>query len=157
MSRAFVKEQDNLPPEPPPELKISGHPNLVTERGLRLIEEKVAALEEEAAAKPDEQTAARIARDLRYWTERRQSAQLTDYDARSKEVGFGSRVTFRRNNGAPETLEIVGEDESDPASGRVSWLAPVAKAMLGARAGETVELEGRKPPLELTIISVEKI
>jgi transcription elongation GreA/GreB family factor len=157
VSRAFVKEQDNPPPEPLPELKIGDEPNLVTERGLRLIGEKIAALEDEAAAKPDDATAARIARDLRYWEARKASAQLTDYDARTKEVGFGSRVTFRRNGGAAETLEIVGEDESDPASGRISWTAPVARALHGVREGETMEMEGRKPVMELTVVSVEKI
>ncbi|MEJ0025910.1 MAG: GreA/GreB family elongation factor [Rhizomicrobium sp.] len=69
-------------------------------------------------------------------------------------MGFGSEVVFRRHGGPPETFQIVGEDEADPAQGRISYVSPIAQALMGARAGETVEVANRKPPLELDIVSV---
>jgi transcription elongation factor GreB len=154
MSRAFVKEQDDLPPDAPPELAISEHPNLVTPRGLRLIEQRLFELNEDLAAGPDETAKARVLRDLRYWTARRASAQLVEHNERDCEVSFGSEVTIRRLGGPPETWEIVGEDEADPKKGKISHTSPIAIALMGARSGETVELAHRKPPLELEILSV---
>jgi len=154
MSRAFVKEQDNPPPDAPPELQVSTHPNLVTPRGMRLIEQKLFELNEALGARPDEAAKARLLRDLRYWTERRASARLVEHNARDREVAFGSEVVIRRHGGPPETWQIVGEDEADPGQGRISHTSPIAAALIGARAGETVEVPHRKPPLELEVLSV---
>jgi transcription elongation GreA/GreB family factor len=93
-------------------------------------------------------------RDLRYWTARRASAQLVDHKPQGGEVAFGSEVTIRRHDGPPETWQIVGVDEADPAQGRISFASPIAEALIGARAGESVDVPGRKPPLELEIIAV---
>ena len=154
MSRAFVKERDDLPPDAPPELAIGDGPNLVTPRGLRLIELRLFELKEALDANPDDSLKARLLRDLRYWTARRASAQLVEHNTRAREVGFGSEVTIRRHDGPPETWEIVGEDEADPKKGKISHTSPIAAALMGAREGETVELAHRKPPLELEILSV---
>ena len=154
MSRAFVREQDILPADVPPALAVSDHPNLVTPRGLRLIEQKVFDLNEALDAGPGDEEKARLLRDLRYWTHRRASAQLVEHNTRENEVSFGSEVTFRRYGGPPETWEIVGEDEADPAKGRISYTSPIADALLGAREGDVVEVPNRKPPLELEIITV---
>ncbi|HEY0303280.1 MAG TPA: GreA/GreB family elongation factor [Rhizomicrobium sp.] len=154
MSRAFVKERDDLPPDPPPELRVSDHPNLVTPRGLRLMDLKLFELKEALAAATDETVKARLLRDLRYWLERRATVRLVEHEAVEDEVVFGSEVTIRRHGGPPETWEIVGEDEADPSHGRISHTSPVAAALMGARAGETVEVPGRKPPLELEVLSV---
>jgi hypothetical protein len=80
MSRAFVKEEDGAPPPPPLERAISTAPNLVTERGARLIDETIAALERGLEGEADEDRAALLRRDLRYWTARRASAQLVPPD-----------------------------------------------------------------------------
>jgi len=149
MSRAFVKEQDIIAPDAPPELIVSGHANLVTPRGLRLIEQKLFELNEAVAANPAEEEKARLLRDLRYWTQRRASARLVEHNARDKEVVFGSEVTIR-----PETWEIVGEDEADPAKGRISYVSPIADALMGAREGETIEVPNRKPSLEIEVLTV---
>ena len=154
MSRAFVKEQDDLPPDAPPELAVSDHPNLVTPRGLQLIEQRLFELNEDLARGPDETAKARLLRDLRYWTARRASAQLVEHNMRDREVTFGSEVTIRRLGGPPETWQIVGEDEAEPKKGRISHTSPIASALMGARAGETVEVPHRKPPLELEVLSV---
>lgn len=157
MSSAFVREPENVAPEAPPELKVSPHPNFVTSRGLKLIERQVAELEARIAACEDEAELAWLRRDQRYWSARLASAQVVEAPEDPEEVAFGVKVTFRRDGGKPETVELVGEDEADPAHGKLSWVAPLAQAMLGAMPGETVELGTRSPPVEVEIVAVEPI
>jgi transcription elongation GreA/GreB family factor len=156
MSRAFVKESDGDDPGPLPERRISEHPNLVTARGLRLIEERVVQLEAEyaaARAAEDRAAIARLSRDLRYWSARRASAQLTLPADDAETVGFGVRVTVADPQGERRTFRLVGEDESDPAAGRISWFAPVARALAGRSAGDTVA--GPRGELEILEIDPE--
>jgi transcription elongation GreA/GreB family factor len=154
MSRAFVRERDDQPADAPPEFVEDGGPNFVTPRGLRLIDQRLFELNEALTDGPAEEEKARLLRDLRYWTARRASAQLVDHKPQGGEVSFGSEVTIRRHDGPPETWQIVGVDEADPAQGRISFASPIAEALIGARAGESVEVIGRKPPLELEVIAV---
>ena len=154
MSRAFIHERDDLPADAPPELLLSSHPNLVTPRGMRLIEQRLLELNEALAGEPDDATKARLLRDLRYWTQRRASARLVEHNTAHTEVVFGSEVTIRRHDGPPETWEIVGEDEADPTHGKISYASPIAAALLGARPGDMVDVPNRKPPLELEVIAV---
>ena len=146
MSRAFVKENDDAG-EPLPELVVSPNPNFVTPAGLVLIEQRVAALEaEQRAARSgnDKPLLARIARDLRYWTQRRASARLVPAAVASIDVArFGSGVSLRFEDGTERVFRIVGEDEADPARGLVSWAAPLGRTLTGKSAGDEVEVLGR--------------
>ncbi|MFO1143888.1 MAG: GreA/GreB family elongation factor [Amaricoccus sp.] len=155
MSRAFVKEDDGSRPEVVPELPVSSLPNLVTARGLRLIAERIAAIEAALAAGPDERNVARLRRDLRYWTVRHATARLTHPDPADPAVQFGSRVSYRNEDGEERTLVLTGEDEADPASGRIAYVAPIARALTGATAGSSVTMQLRGRPVELEVISVE--
>ena len=155
MSRAFVKEMEDPGPEQPHEHPISPHPNLVTRRGLELIDAELAKIDEALAAEPEETETARLKRDQRYWTSRRATAQVTAPPSDSGEIGFGSRVTVSRDGKPAETIEIVGEDEADPHEGRISYVSPIAAALMGAEAGETVEVGPRDPPIEVEIVKVE--
>src|SRR4029077_14233185 len=94
MNRAFVKESDQ-DSEMLPERAISPHPNLVTARGLAQLEATVRGLEaarSAARAAGDTATLARIARDLRYFQLRRESARLVTPAAAATQVRFGVRV-----------------------------------------------------------------
>lgn len=156
MSRAFVKEQDDVPELGVPELRISEHPNYVTARGLAAIDTRLAELNAALAANPDEAEAARLHRELRYWSARHATAHVVSAaEVPNDEVAFGSRVTLRRDGGRPETIEIVGEDEADPAAGKIAWVAPFVAALIGAEPGDIVEVGPRKPPIEVEILSVE--
>jgi transcription elongation GreA/GreB family factor len=149
MSRAFVKEDAAAPP-PPFERPVSGALVLVTPRGARLIEAEIARLEAEVAGAADDAAADPLRRDLRYWTTRRATAQRVQAEAMPEEVGFGCRVSIRRQ-ATVSTLEIVGEDEADSDHGRVSWTSPLACALEGAVPGETVQFHagGRIAPVEV--------
>jgi transcription elongation factor GreB len=156
MSRAFIREPDAPETEVLPELKISSHPNLVTRRGMAMIDDRIARLTDELARCVNDLQRARIERDLRYWKARHATATIAEVpDPNSAEVAFGSRVTISRDGGAPETMEIVGEDEADPAQHRVSWVAPLAAALMGGSPGETVEVGPRRPPILVKIIAVD--
>ncbi len=155
MSRAFIKEQDDVAPESLPELELGDGPNLVTQRGFDRIVEKVAELEAQLAHAADESTRSRLARDLRYWSARKSTAEIVA-PSHCDQVAFGCRVTISRNR-RRQTLEIVGEDEADPAHGRINWRAPLAEALLGATAGETVIWDARQPPEEIEILAIERL
>ena len=72
---------------------------------------------------------AHAARDLRYWTARRSTAQLMPAPENAEKVQFGSTVTIERDDGRRQTWRIVGEDEADPAQGTLSYVSPVARAL----------------------------
>ena len=146
MSRAFVKENDDAG-EPLPELAVSPHPNFVTPEGLRQIEARVAALDAELRAareSGDKALLARIARDQRYWTQRRSTARLVEPSGAVPEVvRFGVTVVVRFDDGGERSFKLVGEDEAEPARGLVSWVAPLAKALTGKQLGDELEVLGR--------------
>ena len=147
MSVAFRRESDEEHREPKFELPIPAGPNLVTPRGARLIAERVAALEAELAATEGEAREA-AARQLRYWNTRAVTAAVAPAPP-ADEVAFGSRVLVRVK-GRDRWWEIVGDDEADPAGGRLAWSAPLARALLGAVEGERVPFgDGEAEVLEI--------
>ena len=138
MSRAFVKDSDQ-DTDPLPERAISEHPNLVTARGLALIEARVRELEAErsaARAANDTATLARVNRDLRYFQSRRESARLVTPAANSQQVRFGVRALLRLESGDERAFQLVGEDEADPKAGLISYVSPLAKSLMGKEVGE---------------------
>ncbi|MGE5565243.1 MAG: transcription elongation factor GreA [Parcubacteria group bacterium] len=152
MSVAFTKEQDyeataaDLPDRP-----VSPHPNLVTPQGLAQIEAELAAAQgayraaqAEGGVAEDRTAMARATRDLRYWSARRATAQLVEQELGTGKVVFGGRVTFERDDGRRQTFRIVGEDEADPAEGRVSYVSPLAQALMGKEVGDTAVVAGHE-------------
>lgn len=138
MSRAFVKESDQ-DIDLLPERAISEHPNLVTAHGLALLEARVRELEAErssARAANDSIALARIARDLRYFQARRDSARLVTPPPNSEQVRFGVRVLLRLEGGEERAFQLVGEDEADPKAGLISYVSPLAKSLMGKEVGE---------------------
>src|SRR6516165_2334726 len=146
MAVAFTREEDyearaaDLPDRP-----ISPHPNLVTASGLAAIEAELAAAragyaaaQAEGGISADRTAMARATRDLRYWSARRASAQLTEPEGRAEAVQFGRTVEIERDDGRRQTFRIVGEDEADPARGSISYVAPLARALLGKAVGDVV-------------------
>ena len=150
MSVAFTREEDleataaDLPDRP-----VSPHPNLVTREGLDAIERELAeakaaytAAQAAGSIEKDRTAMARATRDLRYWSARRASAQLTEVEPDGR-VRFGGSVTIKREDGRVQTWRIVGEDEADPAQGSVSHVSPLARALLCKQAGDEVVIAGQ--------------
>ena len=138
MSVAFRRDSDEEHLEPKFELPIPPGPNLVTLRGLALIEGRVAELETRLAEPLPDEERKPLLRDARYWRARHASAQLAPVPS-GETVAIGTRVTYQRENQS-RTVEIVGHDESDPSSARIGFTAPLIKAMLGAQEGDEVDL-----------------
>jgi transcription elongation GreA/GreB family factor len=142
VSRAFVKESDGTDGQELPELQVSPHRNLVTPAGRRQIEANVERLQAELSssrAAEDRAAIARIQRDLRYWNERLRTAEIVAAVA-SDVVRFGSTVTLEKKDSRRVEYQIVGEDEADPARGKISYVAPIAKLLIGASEGDSIAL-----------------
>ena len=145
MSRAFVKEAENETAELP-DRPISPHRNFVTELGLAAIETALGrfeAVHRAATDKGDREAAGAALREVRYWRARRASAEVKTAADKTK-ASFGMTVTLRRDDGREQSFRIVGEDEADPSRGTVSYVSPLARAVLTHGPGETVEIAGRK-------------
>ena len=163
MSRAFVKEDDlehagiDIPERP-----LSDEPNYVTPRGLKLLTQNIDDLEKEREAlnenKDDpmvRQKVAVIERDIRYLAARIESAILTNpKDKNPSHVLFGAKVTAEDEEGDLLIFEIVGEDEANIHEGRVSYLSPLAEALLGGAIGDEVLWE---KPVGNSYLTIQKI
>ena len=159
MAVAFTKEEsfetasETLLPDRP----VSPHPNLVTEAGLKALEQQFQQAREayEAASTIEDvnekrrQTAGPV-RDLRYLAARLRTAQVMPQPASTDIVAFGSTVTFSRDDGRVQTYRIVGEDEADPKAGSISYVSPVARLLMGKSVGDAVESGGQ----ELEIMAI---
>jgi len=142
MSSAFVREQDDTVREDMADRPISPHRNLVTPEGFARIEAEIArhhAAVEQATKADDLHALALAQRELRYWTVRRSSAEIVHPIADASQVRFGHLVTLKLANGEKRKFRLVGEDEADPASGLLPYVAPLAKALLGKQVGDTLE------------------
>jgi len=143
MSRAFIKEPDEGEAlEDLPDRLVSPHPNLVTAQGLAQIETTLAAAHAahtRAQGSGDRTALAHAARDVRYWTARRSTAQLMPEPGNAEQVQFGSIVTIERDDGRRQTWRIVGEDEAEPTRGTLSYVSPVARALMGKSIGDVVQ------------------
>lgn len=158
MSVAFTREEDaeavaaNLPDRP-----VSPHPNLVTASGLAQLDRELAAARTAYDAAQagggiaaDRTAMARATRDLRYWSARRGSAQLVE-GGDGAVVRFGGTVTFARADGSTAAYRITGEDEADPAAGRIAYVAPAARALLGKGVGDVATIAGG----EVEIVAID--
>ena len=173
MSKAFVKENGHEPEPPGAEpAPPSGGKNYITPAGFARLRAELARLVESerpevvktvawAASLGDRSENAdylygkkrlrEIDRRVRFLIKRLEGAQVVHSAGRdTDQVFFGAAVKVRSRGGERE-LTIVGADEVDAAHGRVSWLSPIAKALLKAREGDvvTVRAPGGDEPLEI--------
>jgi transcription elongation factor GreB len=140
MSRAFVKDDDGNT-EPAIARPVSAAPNYVTPEGLSGLR---AALARAEAAHDD--------REARYYRERVERAIVVDPRKQPSDVvEFGARVRAHDRQGHELRVQIVGEDEADPAHGRISWESPVARALMDHHVGERVRVMRPAGPIEYVI------
>jgi transcription elongation factor GreB len=185
VSKAFTREADDAPddelePEPGPALP-AGAKNYITPAGHRRLRGELAQLWEVerpklvetiawAASNGDRSENAdyiygkrrlrEVDRRIRFLSKRLEVAEVVDNAGQDHErVFFGATVTYADRAGNERTVSIVGMDEVDPARGRVSWIAPVAKALLKAREGElvTVRTPGGAEEIEVLAIRYDPI
>jgi len=163
VSRGFVKEDDlehagtDLPERP-----VSEHPNYVTPLGLAQLQQQLEALELErqqlAPRKEDPVASQRLGmveRDLRYFQARLENVNLVEPATQpSDKVLFGATVDAEDEEGNLHTFTIVGEDEADIAANKVSWVSPLARALIGHTLGENVLWKRPAGDLQLEITRI---
>jgi transcription elongation factor GreB len=97
---------------------------------------------------------------VRYLSKRIESAEVVDpaNQKNKDQVFFGATVEYARKDDSEHKVTIVGVDEADLASGKISWLSPVARALMRARIGDVVECRtpARADPLEILSIEYAK-
>lgn len=160
MSRAFVNE-DNAAAQAdqPVERQVSAQPNYVTPSGFAQLQARVAqlqALHGQHAAKGDQADKQRIAdieRDLRYFNQRLQSAQVV-VPTSTDQVRIGHWATFVDEHDHEQRVQLVGEDQADAASGLINWGSPLGRALLGAKVGDEVIWERPMGNLAIEVIAI---
>ncbi|MGE5616375.1 MAG: transcription elongation factor GreB [Bacillota bacterium] len=97
-----------------------------------------------------------IDRRIRYLTKRLEAAEVVDPATRedTDQVFFGATVTYENASGEEQTVRIVGVDEMDPSRRYISWISPVARALIKSREGDTVTLLTPGGAEELEVIEV---
>ena len=177
MSKAFIKESQAEPEEEPREESAipAGGKNYISPSGFARLKAELKQLVEIerpetvktvswAAALGDRSENAdylygkkrlrEIDRRVRFLIKRLEAAEVVNSSGRATDqVFFGATVRVRSQS-AERQLTIVGVDEVDPAHGRVSWMSPVAKALLKAREGDTVMVRTPGGDEKLEILEV---
>jgi len=166
MSRGFVKEddQEEAPLIPPRAALPPGVTNYVTPQGLEALLDEKSKLEEEKAANKKENEAERryenmmIEGKLKLLVERINSARVVEPGDATKEVRFGSTVSLKtvkgRKPGFVRRFTIVGVDEADVKEGRIAFIAPIAKAVMGSRETDLVSFQIGGDVEELEVVEV---
>jgi transcription elongation factor GreB len=180
MSKAFTKETDSddddrddgladaLPQGAKNYVTPTGHAALQTELRRLLQEErpKVVDVVSWAASNGDRSENAdyqygkkrlrEIDRRLHYLTKRLETAQVVDPKQQQalRQVFFGATVTYAREDGSEHTVTLVGIDEADLSQGKVSWLSPLAQALMKAKVDDTVLLRTPAGTEEIEIVAI---
>lgn len=178
MSKAFTREtdgDDDLDDEGRA-APASDAPNYITPGGLQRLHAEVAHLWKDERPKLVETIAwaasngdrsengdyiygkrrlREIDRRIRFLTRRIDAALVVDNAGKTHEaVYFGATVTVADAEGEQRTITIVGIDESDPGRGRVSWISPIATALLKGTVGDVVTLRTPRGAEELEILAI---
>ena len=162
MSRAFVNEElAAAQTDQPVERQVSAQPNYVTPTGLAQLQAKVAELQtqqnEQSALgeQADKQRQVDLERDLRYFIQRLQSAQVVVPATSTEKVQIGSWVTFADEHNVEQCVQLVGEDQADAAHGLINWGSPLGRALLGAQLGDEVQWKRPAGDQLIEIIRIE--
>jgi transcription elongation factor GreB len=178
MNKAFVRENDNDEEElsPSPSLP-AGLKNYITPAGHKRLKDELEHLIKRerpqiveivswAASNGDrsengdyiygKRRLREIDRRIRFLTKRIEIAEVVDplRQGNNDQVFFGARITVADTEGIESTYTIVGVDETDVGLGRISWVSPLAKAVIKAREGDSIRFQSPLGLRELDIISV---
>ena len=181
MSKAFVNEAAAAAEaaEPPDDAEpiAAGVKNYMTPRGHRRLQDELRRLLREerprvvetvawAAGNGDRSENAdyiygkrrlrEIDRRIRFLTKRLERAEVVDprRQTRRDQIFFGATVTYAGPRGGEATITIVGVDEADLAHGEVSWMSPIARALLKAREGDIVELRAPSGAESIEVLAI---
>ncbi len=167
MSRAFVRESDDRPELPPPRPASTlppGAKNYLTPDGADRLRNELRRLIEverpattSASANPETKRKLRVMdQRIQQLEEALQSAEIVPAPTDETEIArFGATVTVRRSDEAEDAYRIVGVDEIDLDRGWVSWISPIAKALLNTQVGQRVPFKFPSGEEQLEIVKIE--
>jgi transcription elongation factor GreB len=165
MNKAFVKESDDEDDDAPEAAQLpAGTRNYMTVKGHRCLHDELVHLVKVerpnlvqvvawAASNGDrsengdyiygKKRLREIDRRIRYLSKRVESAVIVDpaQQENTEQVFFGATVTILDSDGSEASYQIVGVDEADAAQGRISWLSPLARALMKAREGDQIRFQ----------------
>jgi len=157
MSKAFTRESDDSHGEeltaPRPQL-APGTRNYITPKGARRLKQRLEALVHKKQTAQSEAESKKLESAIRNLTRRLDSLVIVEPPADAQKIAVGAIVHVRHRNGEEDTYQIVGVEESDPQRGAISWISPLAKALLSRTAGEKVRFRIPAGEDELEILSV---
>ncbi len=158
MSKAFTRESDDAGDEDVPSFRPPlppGTRNYITREGAERLKQRLGSLLEKketaSLTDADKRKLDGAIRNLRQVVD---SLVVAETPADREKVAFGARILIRHQNGWEEPYRIVGIDESDPDNGLISWISPLARALLSRRMGDTVKFKSPAGEEELTIVSL---
>jgi len=182
MSKAFTRENDSdEEDELEPALKLpQGTRNYITPGGYARIKAELdhllrterpqvvdvvhwAALNGDRSENGDyiygKRRLREIDRRIRFLTKRLDLADVVDpaRQENADQVFFGATVTLRDEQGQDQSFQIVGVDETDFSRGRISWISPLARALLKAREGDSVRFQSPAGWREIEVVMIEYI
>lgn len=179
MSKAFTKETDGEDDEPEEQDALPASiKNYMTPHGFSVLQKELRQLMRVERPKVVETVAwaagngdrsengdyiygkkrlREIDRRARYLTKRLESAEIVDPKRQQglEQVFFGATVTYVREDDSEHTVILVGVDEADATQGKISWISPVAKALMKSKIGDTVELRTPAGTETLEVVSLE--
>ena len=179
MSKAFTKDTDAIEPDEPEETDAlpAGQKNYMTPRGHAVLKEELRKLTQDERPKVVEVVSwaagngdrsengdyiygkkrlREIDRRIRYLTKRLDNAEVVDpqQQANVKQVFFGATVTYERDEDDKHTVQLVGIDEAELSQGKISWLSPLARALMKTKVGDVVELRAPAGPYSIEVLSI---
>jgi len=179
MSKAFTKEGDGNDDEPDVPETLPAHlKNYMTPTGFAALQTELRILQREERPKVVEVVSwaagngdrsengdyiygkkrlREIDRRSRYLSKQIKSAEMVDPQAQQgiTQVFFGASVTYEREDGAKLTVTLVGIDEADFSKGKISWISPLAKALMKAKVGDVVDVHAPGGPESVEVLAIE--
>ena len=166
MSKAFTRESDDHDAEEIPSIRPKlppGARNYITREGAnrlrenlnQFIEKRRAGVTMDSGTDPEAKAEQRrIESAIRKLQSILDSVVIAGTPADQAKIAFGASVLLCHSNGEEEHYQIVGADESDPAQGRISWLSPLAQALLNQKAGDKIRFQSPAGDEDLKIVKV---
>jgi transcription elongation factor GreB len=181
MSKAFTSEENDGDDKDLPEQDVPANvKNYMTPHGFAVLQEELRFLLKEerpkiveivswAAGNGDrsengdylygKKRLREIDRRLRYLTKRLEGAEVVDPKKQQalEQVFFGATVIYERADGSEHKVKLVGPDEADPSGGKISWLSPVARALMKRREGDKVEVRTEHGTETIEVVTIEYV
>ena len=166
MSKAFTRESDDSGAEEIPSFRPQlppGARNYITREGADRLKQRLSDLLEmkqvfaarsNEAGTGSEADQRKIESAIRRLQQTLDAVVIAEIPADQEKVGFGATIVVRHGNGEEAAYHIVGVEEADPERGAITWLSPLARALLSRRAGDKVRFRSPAGEEELTILSV---